>query len=249
MTRGLLLAAGRGRRMGGLTDEKPKCFAPLHGRRLFDWQLQALQTAGIEPVALVRGYRADAFTEPLRYFDNPGWATSNMVRTLLSADEWLSADACIVSYSDIVYTAETVTALAAKEGDVVVAYDPQWLSLWSKRFANPLLDAESFRLDGAGRLQTIGERCATTAEIQGQYMGLLKITPQGWGKIVSLLQGLGDDVVDRLDMTGLLRRGIAAGWQVEVSMVVGPWGEVDEPGDLALYERLFSADDLLGKTR
>ena len=37
--RALILAAGRGSRMGKETESKPKCFSILSGKRLLDWQL------------------------------------------------------------------------------------------------------------------------------------------------------------------------------------------------------------------
>ena len=238
MTRAIILAAGRGSRMGQLTAEQPKCFACLHGRRLLDWQLDALRVAGIERLSLVRGYRGECFDEPLTYFENPRWQQSNMVRTLLAADTWLAAETCIVSYSDIFYSAATVVRLSQVEADLAIAYDPHWHSLWSQRFADPLADAESFRLDANGRLATIGERCQSVTEIQGQYMGLLKFTPVGWAQVRALLQQLDDEAVDRLDMTSLLRLLLQAGMPIAVSPVQGPWGEVDAADDLALYHRI-----------
>lgn len=244
MTRAIILAAGRGSRMRELTAEQPKCFAVLHGQRLLDWQLAALRGAGLADIAIIRGYLREAFTEPVHYFENPRWQSSNMVRTLLAADDWLSQHDCIVSYSDIVYTAATVRQLAAVEGPLAIAYDPDWLALWSRRFADPLADAESFRLHGDGSLATIGDRCQSTAEIEGQYMGLLKFTPAGWAQVKAVLAELDEAAIDKLDMTSLLRRGLAAGWRIATSAVVGPWGEVDEPGDLALYHDLITAQAL-----
>ncbi|WP_028454391.1 phosphocholine cytidylyltransferase family protein [Chitinilyticum litopenaei] len=244
MTRAIILAAGRGSRMRELTEAQPKCFNILHGRRLLDWQLAALRGAGVQDVAIVRGYLAESFAEPVHYFENPRWSESNMVRTLLAADAWLSSDDCIVSYSDIVYTATTVRALAGDASPLAISYDPAWLQLWSRRFADPLADAESFRRTADGALLTIGERCASVDEIEGQYMGLLKFTPQGWAAVKALLAGLSDADVDRLDMTSLLRRLLAAGIRIGTVAVIGPWGEVDEPGDLALYHTLIPASAL-----
>ncbi len=242
MMHGLILAAGRGSRMGELTAELPKCFARLHGRRLLDWQLAALRGAGLDSLAIVRGYQADAFDEPVTFFENPRWAETNMVQTLLAADAWLSAAPCIVSYSDIFYSAETVKVLADCPADMAISFDPEWLDLWSQRFENPLLDAESFRRAESGTLLEIGERCTSVEEIQGQYMGLLKFTPTGWSKVKALLVTLDGTLRDRLDMTSLLKRGIAAGWDIGTVPVVGPWGEVDEASDLALYHRLISPE-------
>ncbi|SMC23439.1 Choline kinase [Andreprevotia lacus DSM 23236] len=234
MTRAIILAAGRGSRMGELTAEQPKCFTRLHDRRLLDWQLTALRAAGINQIAIVRGYSAASFTEPVQYFENPRWAETNMVRTLAEARSWLEADDCIVSYSDIFYSAATVRALAANGDELAISYDPDWLAVWQKRFDDPLADAETFRRHADGRLAEIGARSDSVEAIEGQYMGLLKFTPDAWQRVAALLDERGS-TADKLDMTSLLRHGLAAGWRIGTVPVVGPWGEVDSASDLAAY--------------
>ena len=51
--RAIILAAGRGSRMGSLTDRVPKCLVSLAGRPLLEWQKAALRKAGIDTVALI----------------------------------------------------------------------------------------------------------------------------------------------------------------------------------------------------
>jgi len=70
-----------------------------------------------------------------------------------------------------------------------------------------------------------------------KHMGLLKFTPAGWASVVRLLSSLTPIERDRVDMTGMLRRLIRTGTSVHAVAVEGPWGEVDSPEDLALYER------------
>lgn len=234
-TRAIILAAGRGSRMGPLTAEQPKCFVELHGRRLLDWQLAALRAAGIQEIAIVRGYCAHLFSERVCYFENPRWQQTNMVRSLEAAAQWLEADDCIVSYSDIFYSAETVRRLAAGAGSIAISYDPGWLEIWSRRFPDPLLDAETFRRHPDGSLAEIGSRSDSLNAIEGQYMGLLKLRPSGWRDVVSLLDSMDSAEVDRLDMTALLRRGLECGWRIDTMEVSGAWGEVDSVSDLAAY--------------
>ena len=244
----LILAAGRGSRMLGDTEEKPKCFIRLHGRRLLDWQVHALCEGGVADIGLVRGYLGKMFDLPLRYFDNHDWARTNMVRTLLVADEWLEGGTSIVSYSDIVYTPATVRRLVESRAEIALAYDPDWLNLWSQRFFDPLGDAETFRLDASGRLLTIGERALTSEEIQGQYMGLLKFSSAGWSRVRELLGSFSSERLDRLDMTTLLRAGLESGWEIEAVPVFGRWGEIDQPSDVELYTRLLDPEELLGRS-
>lgn len=237
-TKAIILAAGRGSRMGDMTSEQPKCFVQLHGRRLLDWQLASLRAAGVHEIAIVRGYCAHLFAEPVQYFDNPRWQQTNMVRSLQAAADWLSAGDCIVSYSDIFYSAETVRRLMASAGALTLSYDPAWLDIWQRRFVDPLLDAETFRRHPDGSLAEIGQRSQSLAAIQGQYMGLLKITPAGWQAAADLIAKLSSAEGDRLDMTSLLRRGLAAGWRIGTVSVCGPWGEVDSASDLAAYSQV-----------
>lgn len=238
--RGVLLAAGRGSRMGDLTRDRPKCLVELGGRPLFDWQVMALRAAGIDRLGAVRGWCGHRLEgKGVELFDNPRWAESNMVMSLAQAAGWLRASPCIVSYTDIVYQPDAVAGLAGVEADVAITYDPAWHALWSRRFPDPLADAESFRLDGDSRLEDIGRRTDSLDEVRGQYMGLLKFTPAGWARVERILDGLPADHRDRLDMTSLLRLLIADGVPVAAVAVHSPWGEVDSAEDLALYRSML----------
>ena len=51
---GLILAAGRGSRMGVLGDERPKCLVELEGRPLLERQVAALRRGGADSVGVDR---------------------------------------------------------------------------------------------------------------------------------------------------------------------------------------------------
>jgi choline kinase len=241
----IVLAAGRGSRMRELTADRPKCLVELNGRSLLSLQRAALSATGISDVTVVTGYRGAQLALPgLACIANPLWATTNMVASLACAGALLEAEPCLVSYSDIFYGAETVRRLAAATGDLAIAYDRNWLTLWRRRFDDPLADAETFRLDGNGRVVEIGRRATTVDEIEGQYMGLLKIAPAGWRAIRTSIDPMAPEARDRLDMTGLLARLIASGVAVAAVPAIGSWGEVDSASDLALYEAMIRAGEL-----
>lgn len=233
--RAIVLAAGRGSRMRALTGDRPKCLVEVGGRPLIEWQMEALHGAGIPEIALVKGYRADTLERYTGYF-NARWGETNMVRSLECASEWLREGPCIVSYSDILYPVETVRALAAQPGEIALTYDRKWLEQWSRRFEDPLSDAETFRVDARGRVVEIGNRPRTLDDVQGQYMGLLKFRPAGWRQVEANLAKLDAAAHDRLDMTSLLRGLIAGGAAVEGVPVDGRFFEVDSDADLAHAE-------------
>ncbi len=245
--RAVILAAGRGSRMGNAGDNRPKCLFELEGRRLIERQIAALRSGGVREIAVVRGYRADMIDFPgISYFTNERWAVTNMVMSLAAAAEWLREGPVIVSYADIFYRGELLRGLAAADGPLVISYDLDWSRLWTARFADPLTDAETFRIDGAGRLLEIGGRTTRMEDIQGQYMGLLKFTPRAWTAAETLTGGLEPALRDRLDMTGLLRRLLAAGEiPIHTLPTHGQWGEIDQPGDVLLYRRMIEAGELI----
>ena len=107
--RAIILAAGRGSRMGQLGDERPKCLVEFGGKPLIHRQVAALRRGGAQAVGVVRGYRAEMIELPgLTYFHNERWAETNMVMSLTTAAEWLKAGPVIVSYADIFYRHELV---------------------------------------------------------------------------------------------------------------------------------------------
>jgi choline kinase len=247
MMRAVILAAGRGSRMGHLGCDRPKGLVELEGRPLIARQIAALRRGGVDEVGVVRGYRAEMIDFPgLTCFTNPRWAQTNMVMSLAAAAPWLRASPVIVSYSDIFYRNHLVRGLAGAPGPLVVAYDRAWRHLWTRRFADPLSDAETFRIDSTGRLLEIGARTTRIEEIEGQYMGLLKFTPEAWDAVEALLATLDAPVRDRLDMTGMIRRLLGAGTlSIGTFGTEGDWGEIDNPQDVALYREMVRAGELI----
>jgi len=234
----IILAAGRGSRMKEMTDDRPKCLVELRGKPLLEWQLAALRKAGVDEIAIVTGYKRELLANlSVKEFHNPRWEETNMVSSLACAQEWLQAEPCIVSYSDIFYEASSVESLIASQSGLAVTYDPHWLKLWEKRFGDPLTDAETFRLNQDNTLAEIGNRPKSLDEIQGQYMGLLRFTPAGWQELVRIRAGLTDAQCDKMHMTGTLQKIIEAGkMPIEAVTYEYEWGEVDSADDLAAYQ-------------
>jgi choline kinase len=235
--RALILAAGRGARLRPLTDDRPKCLVRLGGRALLDWQRAALRAAGVDRIAIVTGWRRERVRRPglVRYV-NRAWRRTAMVASLLAARRWLEAEPCVIAYGDVVYHPAVVRRLAAATGDVAMVYDTAWRALWRARFARPEADAESLRV-ADGRVRAIGGRVRDLAECDGQFMGLLRVTPEGFARIVRLLAALPPATVATLETTHLLAALVARGVRVDAVPVRGRWCEVDGVADLALYER------------
>jgi choline kinase len=243
--RAVILAAGRGSRMGALAQDRPKCLVELAEKPLIRRQIAALRAGGVSSIGIVRGYLGHLIDiEDVTYFENPRWAETNMVMSLVAAAKWLQSEAVVISYADIFYRCNIVRDLIAASGDLVVAFDRSWRSLWTRRFVDPLSDAETFRTDASGNLIDIGKRTTQIDDIEGQYMGLLKFTPKAWSAVEAVLAAVEANTRGAMDMTTLLRALLGVGFPISTVGTTGQWGEIDSVADLELYEKMIKAGDL-----
>lgn len=234
----IILAAGEGVRLRPYTMNRPKCLVEVDGMSLLDYQLAVLASEHIQPIVLIGGYRAEMLSRldiELRF--NPQYANTNMVWTLFCAEMDLEGDV-IVTYGDIVYSREVLCSLLKSEADIAVAIDLDWESYWRTRNENPLTDAETLKLAADGCILEIGQKPESLAEIEGQYMGLMKFSAVG----VAILKKAFHDAkttgnlrgkpVEKAYMTDLLQAMIDAGCKIDSVPVRGGWVEVDTAEDL-----------------
>jgi len=234
----LILAAGRGSRMEHMTDDKPKCLLKIQNKTLLSRLINNFHKIGITEIGIITGYKRELLNQyGLHEFHNPNWDHTNMVQSLQSAKEWLKSTPCIVSYSDIFYDHSAITSLVQTDATLAITYAKNWLDLWSKRFEDPLSDAESFKLNEDHSLKEIGQKAQHVDEIEGQYMGLLKITPDSFKEMTHILKLLPVREKNQLHMTGLLQKILE---RERIKIMTIPydkdWGEVDSIEDLKVYE-------------
>ncbi|MEO8705407.1 MAG: NTP transferase domain-containing protein, partial [Kofleriaceae bacterium] len=108
--RAILIAAGRGKRLGEHTEEIPKTMVAVGKRPILGWVWEAFRSAGIEELVFIRGYRGDVLEKfarelvPVVHFvDNREWETNNILLSLACARSYLDRP-CLLSYSDILFT-------------------------------------------------------------------------------------------------------------------------------------------------
>ena len=91
-------------------------------------------------------------------------------------------------------------------------------------------DAETFNQEN-GWLSDIGRKPKSLDEIKGQYMGILKFSPKGWGQVEDFLAHLPGSF-DRLDMTSLLYKLIERSIPIRTIATSDEWYEFDSMNDL-----------------
>lgn len=235
--RAIILAAGRGSRLGAAGDSKPKCLMTLASKTLLQWQLEAYAAAGIDQIGLVTGYRRqDLASYGQAEFHNENWERGTMVHSLLRAREWLLTEECIVSYGDIVYDASALKLLKHAEADLSMTYTTRWRELWGARFSDPRSDLEKLSFGPGGVVAEIGGRPKDLDRVQGQFMGLFKTRPQGFRDLLQVFEETPESESAKMDVTAWFSKAISAELKIVGLPFDGVFAEVDSVADRDLYE-------------
>lgn len=225
--------------MKSLTQKSPKCLLKIKDKPLLDWQLKAIRGAGIKNIAIVTGYKREMLKKyQLVEFHNDKWQISQMVYSLFCAKKWLFDKDCIISYSDIFYQKSAIALLKENKDDIAITFDPNWKKLWEKRFYDPLQDAESFKLNKDNQLIDIGNREVSIKNIEGQYMGLIKVSSKGISHLQELFDSQENSKKENIDMTELLKIVLKVNkFKINAYPYREIWGEVDSKSDLEYYNK------------
>lgn len=123
----MLLAAGRGTRLGSLTAEIPKCLLLVNGRTLLDYQLEALAGADVDDVTVVAGFMAESVVRQVanrcRVVINEQYEATNSITSLHLAASYLRGNAFLLQNGDVLYQVEMIRRLLAAHGDNVCLVD------------------------------------------------------------------------------------------------------------------------------
>jgi choline kinase len=232
--RGIVLAAGPGRRLRELTAELPKTLLPLSdGRTILDVVLANLQMAGLEEVSLVTGFAAERLAERV-----PDLERRHQLRIDLVFNEraeewnnayslWLARDAfaegSLIANGDTVHPSSVEETLLSQRGaDVLLAVDDE----------KTLGEEEMKVLATNGVMERIGKEI-DPASAAGEYIGVALVEPNAatpladaleatWRRDPSLYYEDGfQELVDRGGVVGVVPMGKL------------DWVEVDDDEDLA----------------
>lgn len=250
----IIVAAGRGRRLGDETDELPKCMVEVGGRPILHWQLAALQTAGIDDVVVVRGYLGERIHSPgmrLRFIENPDWQTNNILASLMYAAAEMDGG-FFFSYSDIVFAPSVVNRLARPDQDEggaagALIVDRRWEDAYEGRTEHPVSEAE-LTLVRAGSVARVGKRLVERRDAAGEFIGLGRLSAVGADALRAVWTDAVRDVglerpfgnatsLRQTYLTDGLNALIAAAHRLVPVFIDGEWREIDTQQDLASAER------------
>ncbi|MBT3268849.1 phosphocholine cytidylyltransferase family protein [Candidatus Poribacteria bacterium] len=175
----IIIGAGRGARLMPMTEDIPKCFADVGGRRILDWAVDAFAANGIDDIVFIGGYRIDvvrAAYPAFRYCHNRDWERNNILVSLMHAEPEMDGP-FICCYSDILFTPGVIERAAADASDISLVVDTDWRTRYVARTQHPTDDAEKVTvLNG---LVTRVHREITDDDAHGEYIGVAKFSADG----------------------------------------------------------------------
>jgi 2-aminoethylphosphonate-pyruvate transaminase len=176
----VILAAGRGTRLGKRGLEAPKGFLQIGEKPIIQESLDRLKAAGVEKVVIVTGHLAH-FYEKLaadsggfvRTVHNPDYADSGSMYSLYQARKALGNEAFFLLESDLIYESRALAALKEQsESDCILmsGFTGSGDEVW-------IYAPEGYLVDmGKVRKRLPGPPC-------GELVGVSLLSPEGYSRL------------------------------------------------------------------
>jgi len=236
VTKGIILAAGDGDRLGILTQHCPKALLPVGGQPLIGYPIAAQAAAGIEEIAIVVGYLEDKIRKALgdgsqfgvsfSYISNDDYLGGNAV-SVHKAREWARGAPVILCMGDHLIKKDLVSRLVesgATGETLCVDYNlEEYLDI---------NEATKVALDGEGCITDIGKGLTYWDALDTGVFLLTSLFFRVLEKLVRQ-RGVGLEVSDTIQFL------IAQGYRFGTCDVSGRfWMDVDTKDDLNTARRM-----------
>ncbi|HYP28697.1 MAG TPA: phosphocholine cytidylyltransferase family protein [Blastocatellia bacterium] len=225
--RAIILAAGRGARLGGIAGDDPKCLVKVGGLTLMERQIATLKLLGLDRITAVVGFGAARVRTvcggSVDYVENESFDRTNSLYSLWLTRRDLS-DGFVVLNSDVLVHPRLVQDLLASphENALLIDYRDERTAEYG--------DEEMKVRVRDGRIIDISKEIAP-ASADGENVGIAKFGPEGARLLI--------EEMDALISTGYLRhwaprafREFALKQPLHAVATRGlPWIEIDFPED------------------
>lgn len=223
----VIVAAGRGVRLKGMGEQRPKGFIELGGRAIVERSIECLYAAGVKRTLIVTGHLREWYEDLARRLPNvelahnPDYAESGSMYTLYLARERIRED-FVLAESDLVYEKRALEVLFAAPGpDTLLASGP------TRSGDEVYVEANGGRLTGLSK-----QRATLKGEVVGELVGLTRISTRCLAAMCAHAQGVFRES-KHLEYEQAL---VAAGREAKIECPVVPdllWSEIDDEHHLA----------------
>jgi len=225
----VLLAAGRGTRMGAITQEIPKPMLPVHGKPLLEHIMERLAEAGIERFLVVVGFQGDLIKRHFTKWQFPvEFAVQEPVngtgRAASLAKQFAGHESFLLSFGDCLCNSAEYVRIRS-----ILSENPATAAvLAAKDIEDPWQGAAIY--EEGGRISRIIEKppkgTSTTRWGSAGFYGFRPV-------IFDYLDKLTPSVRNEYEITSAFEMMLADGLELRISPVEGDWRDVGRPEDLA----------------
>lgn len=186
--KGIIIAAGVGRRLKPLTDDKPKCMLEIRGEPILKKTVDSFRKIGVNDISIITGYKKEKINfSNVTYFENDDFLNNNILHSLMYArpkleEAFSNNEEVIITYSDILYHQQVIAMLTKEKNDIAIVVDVDWDLIYDDRKEHPISEAEKIIMDAHQRIVEIGKDL-TVNNIpkmnHGEFIGLWKFSSKG----------------------------------------------------------------------
>ena len=225
----VVLAAGRGTRMGAITGETPKPMLSVHGRPILEHVLEGLAAAGVERFLVIVGYRREMIEkhfESWRYpveflVQEPVDGTGSAARL---AREFAGAAPFLLTFGDILCRPAAYLAC----GDVLSRNSATGAVLGVKAVDDPWRGAAVYAEDGRVR-KIIEKPPKGTSTTPWGSAGLYAMRPL----VFPYLDRIPLSSRNEYELTSIFDMMLLDGIELRIAPLEGEWRDIGRPEDLA----------------
>jgi 2-aminoethylphosphonate-pyruvate transaminase len=180
----VILAAGMGTRLGGFTKEQPKGFLEIDGQSLIERSISILISRGITDIIIGTGYFHEHFDllrlkfPGIRTCRNEDYAVTGSMYTLYTLRH-LVKDSFLLLESDLLYEPAAIDYLLADPAENIILASGPTLSG----------DEVFIQFSSTRLLQNMSKDRSVLSHIDGELVGISKLSPQALEKMVSFSAG------------------------------------------------------------
>lgn len=238
VTRAVLLAAGRGTRLGAVTRTTPKPLLQVGGEPILHRILGGLRAGGVREVAIITGHLADLVEDATG--DGRRWGLSltyfrqesidGTARALLLAREFIAGERFFLGWGDIVVAAPNYGRVlgTARESEAVLAVN---------EVEDPSAGGAVY-VDGDWRVSRVVEKPpAGTSSTRWNNAGLMVLSPEIW----PFIERLEPSARGEYELPQAVADAVAGGMETRAVPIQGPWFDIGTPESLAAARACFGA--------
>lgn len=246
----LMLAAGKGSRLGRYTKDNTKCMLEVNGKTLLERCIDALKEANINKLVLVLGYKKENVINYIKekgldkkikieYVFNEVYDTTNNIYSLFLAKDIFKREDTILLESDLIYEPSIIKELIESKYDnaAVLAKYEQWMdgtvvTLDSEKNILEFIEKQDFDYDKINKYyKTVNIYKFSKEYIEKYYIPFLEAYVKAYGNncyyelVLKVISGI--------------NKSLLKGYVIKNKK----WYEIDDCQDLDISELLFSKEE------